>query len=222
MHNLETGMKLRIRPKGDTAAAHELITHIESVMPDDHILLTTPIHKGMVYPYAPDDTLHLSFPAQNGVCHFKCAVAERFTQGNIDYIKARITSEVTHKQRREMFRVKTDIEGEISAERQSDGETVRIQSTCRASDISGGGMGLFTKAAFEVGENVTVSVPIGENGKTQHLYSEVRWHRPIDGTVYTSHIGVQFCLYDNIVKETVMKYVFQLQQKILREKRGRR
>lgn len=229
MSYLNPGVKLFLKPvsRNESESLPELVSYFESELPDNHIIIEEPIANGMLYSLPPGETLLVIFNDKEGLGEFKCVVTERLKRGNVYYIKAHMKSEISYIQRREDFRFETSLTGVLTVKRLDDGQKQEIQSECLTSDVSRGGIALYTKEACRPGDYVTVAIPVGPEGQVVQLDSEVRWCRHSNRASYNFCMGLRFDYLDKDYsgknnREIVTKYVHQLQRQILIKRRASR
>ena len=179
----------------------------EEMLLENHILFTAPIHKGTVYPLSYGETVYIRYQTEDGIFSFNCVIVSRPIQDFIYLIKARITSEISHKQFRSYYRMKKAVKGYVAMEK--DGE-VDI-SDFLTHDISATGLYVYTNRIFQMGDIVSVSLPAGDEGEHLNFFAEVVWIKESIRYDYKSCAGMNFIYENERDRETMAKYVFDLQ-----------
>lgn len=129
------------------------------------------------------DGTHFSLPG---------AASGTVKQGIRTYLLVTPQDEVQRSERRAFVRVPAEIDVEIlSGETVAGGERVMRTYPGRTSDISNGGVAVYTDAPMVVGE--TVDVVMVQKGKKMPLRAAVCWLRPAPRTAgYRHSAGLQF------------------------------
>ncbi len=225
--DVELGTRLFLKPESclETEPELELVTSLESVADDGHFVMYAPIGKNGMYPLSVGENLfiHCIDKAQKdkGRADFQSIVVERFKSGEVYYIRAQAVSNIAFTQRRNHFRAETVLSGTISLQREMEGDIEALACACICSDISGGGAALrFNDVNLSVGEDITLSLPVGPDGQVECLIAQVRWCVLRDESAYKLYAGVQFRFAEK-QQDMITKYVYRLQQDIMRRRRGR-
>ena len=207
----------------------ELVSVVEKILPDNHLLITAPIHRGTIFPVSLKETLYVHFLTEDSRYDFICLVIDRPIINNLYYLKVRLISEITRSQRRDHFRIKKHMKSRIALEGKLAIDAKRhpgaknaegiVEFDCITHDISAGGLSLYTKQPCELRDIVAVSLPVGQNNKMVNFLCEVVWvstcERPDE---YKNIIGMKFIYEDNQSREDMVKYVFMLQYEMIRKK----
>jgi len=205
----------------------ELTSIFEQILPGNHILITAPIHRGIIFPISLKETLYVHFLTEEGRYDFTCLVVERPIIDGIYYLKAWLTSEITRSQRRDHFRIKKPmrarlaIEGKLTIDvippdAQDEGGIVEFD--CITHDISAGGLSLYLTYACELNDIVVASLPVGPDEKMVNFTCEVVWVTECDRSDYSHLVGLKFIYESEREREDMEKYVFMLQYDMIRRK----
>ena len=226
-----TKLHIKIIRKHDSESGIEFVSVFEEILPDDHMLITAPIHKGAIFPVSLEETLYVHFFTEEGRYDFTCVVVDRPVVGNIYYLTVRLSSEITRSQRREYFRIRKAMKGKMAIQgkltvdaknhpemKHIPGITGTIESSCITHDISGGGLCLYITHSFGISDIVTVSLPIGPQEEIVDFKSEIVWIVDCDKPGYNYLAGLKFVYENDRDRERMVKYVFMLQYEMIRKR----
>lgn len=220
--DIELGTKLTFKPESCIATNPELelSTVLEEQTEDGHIVIQAPIYKGVVYTISLEETLFFHFINDMGRFDFQSVVVERFCVGELWYIKAKVTTEMTRTQLREFFRAQTTISGMITRVIEEKGKVRYQEWKCACYDISGGGAALrLHDGLFALGDEITVSLPIGPEDQTERILSTVQRSAIHDTDTYRVHLGVHFKYAGEDQRRAVMQYVMRRQRELMEHRR---
>lgn len=154
--------------------------------------LTTPMAGGKSWTLPEGTPVALSWTVDGTHFSLDGTASGSVKQGIRTYLLVTPKDEVQRSERRAFVRVPAEIDVEIiNGDTTSDGSRVMRTYTGRTSDISNGGVAVYTDAPMVVGE--TVDVVILQKGKRMPLRAAVCWLRPAPRTAgFRSSVGLQF------------------------------
>lgn len=216
MEIIPVGAKLLIETEESLEGQTGLVLNsiFQEMLPEDYILFSAPIHKGTVYPLSYGETVHVRYQTEEGVFSFTCIIISRPIQNFAYLIKAHLTSEIRRRQYRGFYRMKKAVKGQLEIER--DDEVV--VSDFMTHDISATGLYVYSNESLIIGDYVRVSLPAGEDGEPVSFYAEVMWIKESPRYDYTNCAGLNFIYGSEQDRETMAKYVFDLQLAVIQRR----
>lgn len=189
--NLKAGEKLDLAVRGSTEELRLKVSFVKET--GDTVYLSPPILDGRAYLPELGSPVVLSWGGDGSEFSLGGVLAGTVKQGIRTYLEVRCEGAVQRRERRAFQRIPVEMEAELTCLGAADGSgrTLRLYP-CRTSDLSGGGVALYTDAPIAVGETVDI-VLCPKGGKRQFLRAVVCWVRPApkrEGFAFSS--GLQF------------------------------
>ncbi len=216
MKDIPQGTRLTLRPEKtiEENPDFELVSILEAHSSDGSISFREPVYLSQAYILSPNDVLFVSYVDELARYDFQCVVRSRKEQGGLPLVSACVVGDVIVTQRRDDFRVRvTTPRRAVIRMKGADGGTVMTE--CLLSDISNGGIALCVKDEYDVGEDVTISIQLGNEKEMTMVQAEVRWCGKSGRRDYGYRIGARFGDADLEDKNKIKKYVAHLQRQFL-------
>ncbi len=175
MHEINTSMrKNNLNDEPERIYISQLLEFDEE---DEELLsIAMPIYEGKLIPLETGRRFDLYFYAQKGIYACCGEIVNRYKSNNIYVLVVRLTTELKKHQRRQYFRLETNIEvqykvftkdeekyyhlmGKISDDMENRPYTAGVSI-----DISGGGIRFVAKEGIEAGSKVLISINPSSNG----------------------------------------------------------
>lgn len=188
--NLKAGAKLDMTVRGNSEELNLKTSFVKDG--GDSLQLSMPMVGGK--PFTPEvgTQILLAWGGDGTEYTLDCTAAGTAKQGIRTYLVAKYDGEVQATERRAFTRMPAEIDVEITSFDTAPGgaRASRIYPG-RTSDISGGGVAVYTDAPMAVGE--TIDIAINEKGKKLPLRAAVCWTRPAPKHAgYRISAGLQF------------------------------
>jgi len=197
---------------------------------DDAILCTMPIQEGKIVPLEVNSVMEVFFYAGKSMYKADCTIIARGKEGNIYTMTLRPDTKLEKFQRRAFFRLDCTIEvamkllepGEVAFLEKNERLPEKLQGTEERGviiDISGGGLRVFARKAYNRNDIVCFRFMIEVNGDAKVVTVPGRIimapQSPNNPQVYDNR--VQFVHVTKEQTEEIVKYIFE-QQRLLRKK----
>lgn len=189
--NLKAGAKLDVTVRRGTGELSLKTSFVKEVPGALH--LSMPMVDGKTYTPENDTPMVLSWGGDNADYTLDAVVAGTVKVGIRTYLVAKLDGEVHCTERRAFARVPAEIAVEImSYDTGAGGARAGRVYPGRTSDISGGGVAVYTDAPMAVGETIDIAL-CPKGGKRQELRAAVCWTRPAPKQAgYRISTGLQF------------------------------
>lgn len=209
--NLKTGAKLDMTVRGSSEELNLKTSLVKDA--GDTLQLSMPMVGGK--PFTPETgmLIVLSWAGDGTEYSLECTAAGTVKQGIRTYMVVKHTGDLQTNERRAFARVPAELDVEITSfDTGVGGARVSRIYPGRTSDISGGGIAVYTDAPMAVGE--TIDVSINEKGKWFPLRGAVCWIRPAPKHAgYRTSAGLQFFFLNSGESLEVAKLVAALATK---------
>lgn len=176
--------------------------------------LSMPMVGGKAFVPVDGAPIELTWGTDGTVYALSASAAGTVKAGIRTYLVVKAEDEVQRTERRAFARVPAEIDVEITSyDTAPDGARVSRVYPGRTSDISGGGVAVFTNASMAVGE--TVDIVVNEKGgKPLPLRAAVCWSRPAPKrTSFRFSTGLQFFFLNSGEAASVARLVASLAAK---------
>lgn len=130
---------------------------------------------------------------------------------------------IRREQRREFVRVPVMLDAQIACNPATADTSADEWVTVVASDISGGGAGLFiwnkdVPVWLAAGRRIQVAMPIGPDGSTVKVMGQVmRLEKPEAGPTDGVNVGVRFMDISESERRVIIRFVFDRQRELIRK-----
>ncbi len=204
--NLKAGAKLDMTVRRGTG---ELTLKTSFVKETSGVLhLSMPMTDGKSYTPETDAPMILAWSIDGTDFTLDAVSAGTVKAGIRTYLVAKPAGDVQRSERRAFTRVPAEIDVEITSfDTGAGGTRVKRLYPGRTSDISGGGLAVYTDAAVAVGETIDIAL-LPKGSKRQELRAAVCWTRPAPKHAgYRTSVGFQFFFLNNNESVEVAKLV---------------
>lgn len=190
---------------------------------NDTALITAPIFEGRILPLEIDSLCNVYFLKRQGkllnLYKFRAIVRQRLVIDNMHLVLIEKLGSIVRIQRRSFFRMDCYVDVRYRVVRSFDDELnwdIPFRKTITG-DLSGGGLRLLLDERLEPGSYVECEL-FGEDDRKVRFYGKVvRFEYTGDAGRYRYAAGVAYVDIDENERETVIKYIFSEQRKLLKK-----
>ncbi len=189
--NLKAGAKLDLTARIGDDETELKTSYVKET--GGKLQLSMPMSGGKSYPLDQGTPVELAWSADGADFTLDGTVSGSVKQGIRTYLLVTPSDEIQKNERRASIRVPAELDVEIiSYDTAGDGTRTQRSYPGRTSDISNGGVAVYTSAPMAVGE--TIDLVIARKGtKKMPLRAAVCWVRPAPrGAGYRESAGLQF------------------------------
>lgn len=214
-----------------------LSSFVYEVKNNEEIILSNPIHEGVLYPMEKSYTYYFRFFLENsGMYLFKGKMLERIKYDHLPSVVIRLESDVKRIQRRKFYRVNLMSKGHFLIEKRlSDDEIFQMKERMikkyknesnfiideivydkfafETIDISGGGLRIFTNHEFHEGEILVGELKISD-AWVKFKGELVRIEKK-DKNRY--EVGIKFLELDANTQSKIVAYVFEVERNLIKK-----
>ncbi len=214
-----------------------LSSFVYDVSSDTRLILSNPIKDGVLFPLEKSYTYYFRFYVENsGMYLFKGILIDRIKFDNLPSIVIHLESDIKRVQRRKFYRVNfisvghflfekklSDDQIAITRERmlkkyknESDfiiDEVIYEKIAFDTTDLSGGGLRVYTNNEFELGEFVKGEFKISNSWVT--FKGEVIRCEKKDYNRF--EVGIKFLELDSITQSKIVAYVFEVERNLIKK-----
>ncbi|MDR0325820.1 MAG: flagellar brake protein [Oscillospiraceae bacterium] len=214
MPELTAGIKLNVfvPSESETGGRVKLTSSLEGFGEGNRFIITAPM-KGMArYPINPKQELLLQCHLASAIIEFSAVALQRIEKGSLAYLLLEQIGGFKRTQRRQDFRLDCMKDGKLEYTDPKDGTNKRIKIA--VSDISGGGTSVRSPVSFELGTQITIHLPIGDEDDVHTYACEVRRsYRVVDSVEDLKYnVGLQFHFKNAREKEDLIARVFRMER----------
>jgi c-di-GMP-binding flagellar brake protein YcgR len=225
LSELEVGSKLELElfDNNGVRAQKTLISEYEWMVDDGTIAIAAPISERKIVPVPAGSTMNIYFIKQNGsnvnLYKFRAIVKNRYDADNLKVLLVMKDGEIARVQRRNYYRL--DMLLEVSyrsigpGRRGYTGE--RQFKNSLAVNLSGGGICLLLDDEFEAGDLLECEMTFDRTQNIRFCGKVVRFDESDREGRYKYKAGLAYIEIDENDRETVVRYIFQEQRKLLRK-----
>ncbi len=217
--NITPNMKLTVvsDERLEKDSSFYMTSSLEDILPGDVFLITAPVLRELQIPIRNGERLRLSFQDRAASYGFEAEVLERVKKDRLDYLRVKRLSPIIRVQRRQDFRLEIELDGKLDqAYVDMSGERKVRRLPIVTKDVSGGGAFIRLNTQLFVNENVVVYLPLGNCGDIKAFPASVRWcaRAEVQDPRWKWYTGIMFRHREQAEKETLVRYLFALQQRL--------
>lgn len=214
-----------------------LSSFVYEVRSDEELVLSNPIHEGVLYPMEKSYTYYFRFFIENsGMFLFKGKMMERIKYDHLPSVVIRLESEIKRIQRRKFYRVNLISVGYFLIERRLSNEEIELlrermrkkyknesdfiidevvydKYSFDTIDISGGGLRVHTNHAFEVGDFVIGEFKVSDSW-VKFKGELVRVEKKDNNR---HEVGIKFLELDSNTQSKIVAYVFEVERNLIKK-----
>lgn len=214
-----------------------LSAYVYEVTDDTQLILSNPIHEGVLYPLKKSYTYYFRFYLENsGMYLFKGRLSERTKYDNLPSVVIKLESDIKRVQRRKFYRInfvssghflidKKLSDAELAAEKsrmlkkykkETDfilEEIVTEKRAFNTLDLSGGGLRVHTNSEYTIGDFVTGEIQL--NNSWVKFKGEVIRSEKKESNRY--EVGIKFIDLDSITQSKIVAYVFEVERNLIKK-----
>lgn len=227
----------------EEASRKQYLSQLLDFVEEDKVRIAMPIEGGHVIPLTIGDRYELCFYSATGLYQCKAEIMDRYKENNVYLMVVQFLSDLEKCQRRQFYRLEhiMDIqyrlftteeerlinrlkmdefaneEAKINCKKILDGMQKKW-ITATITDISGGGIRFNSNLQYQKDHQIYMKIPFEMNGTTREyelkgniVSSEVLLHKK--GYFETR---VEFIEIDHEQRETIVKFVFEQERRMLR------
>ena len=206
-------------------------TRVYDILSDDRLELVMPMEKSKLILLPVDGEYDLCLYTKQGLFQCYARIYDRYKSNNVYVIALELTSNLRKHQRREYFRFGCMLELKV---RELKSEEVQAAENGKnlivpglplrraiASDLSGGGMRFVTNERYEEGSYVYSNFNLTSEGTTREyeVVSKVMTTLEVPNRPDEYEHRVQFANMDRDTREEIIRYIFEEERRIRRNKR---
>ncbi len=207
-------------------------TRVYDILSDDRLELVMPMEKSKLILLPVDGEYDLCLYTKQGLFQCYARIYDRYKSNNVYVIALELTSNLRKHQRREYFRFGCMLElkvRELKAEEvqaAENGKNLIVPGLplrrAIASDLSGGGMRFVTTEKYEEGSYVYSNFNLTSEGTTREyeVVSKVMTTLEVPNRPDEYEHRVQFANMDRDTREEIIRYIFEEERRIRRNKRN--
>lgn len=190
-------------------------SQILDILNEKEYIISGPIRRSTIIHVNLNTILGISyFKEGKGKFSFKALVTGKSEKG-IYKLKIERLDDIVKIQERDFFRLSQSLKVEKKFKVKDKKEDIVLEEICRTSDISGGGVKIFSNYKHQENDQFMLTFNI-DNREINILGEAVRVSES-NRNDYSYEIGVKFLNIDNSERETIIRYIFE-QQRELRKK----
>lgn len=223
--------KLSVNPDKDVPV---YVSQVLDEAENGDMLVAMPISEGRVIPLGVSEEYDVTFYTKSGLLNCKMIVSGRYKKGALFLLALEQLTELKKIQRREYFRLNCRMPLSyrvLGSEERFEIETGK-PSTANVSDddwkngimldLSGGGIRFVSAFQEEKDSMVQVSFDIKNGEEAQVIYAYAHLLRsernPNNTSIYDQRI--KFFRMDRMLRETIIRYIFEFQRKMRSKESG--
>lgn len=217
--------------------SYTLSSFVYEVVNDERLIISNPIHEGHLYAMERSYGYYFRFYIENqGMYLFKGLMIERLLYDNLPSISIALDSEIKRIQRRKFYRVNFKSKGYFLIEKKiPDYEIAKKKELLSTKfknekdliiedatiekfpfeslDLSGGGIRVITRKAFESGELIKGEVLL--SNMWNKFSGEVTRVQKKDDNHF--EVGIRFTDLDSATQSRVVSYVFEIERNLIKK-----
>lgn len=207
---LKIGNKLEIEPFEYRDVDNKTVVSQLVDLKGNKMYISGPILEGNPYPlYEGQRIKIIYYDHHRGVFRFNAEVKRKIAKNELFIFEIKPVSEAEKIQRRVFYRLEATIKTIVKS--LTDGKT----AVCFTKDISGGGLKITSKIAFEEGEKIECSMSLQDDKPIVVVGEVVRVTN--DQVTKEYEIGVNYIDIDEATRNKVIAFIFE-KQRLLRKK----
>lgn len=225
LSELEVGSKLELElfDNNGVRAQKTLISEYEWMVDDDTIAIAAPISERKIVPVPAGSSMNIYFLKQYdsdiNLYKFRAIVKNRYDADNLKVLLVTKEGEITRVQRRNYYRLDMLLEVSYRSIGPGRGGYTGDKQFKKslAVNLSGGGICLLLDDEFEAGDLIECEMTFDRIKNIKFCGKVVRFDESDREGRYKYKAGVAYIEIDENDRETVVRYIFQEQRKLLRK-----
>lgn len=216
IEELRIGKKIYITLKRIDEAIeqnYELPSQIVDIIDNNNFIILSPFYKGNVIELQAGDELIVNLTHENGIYFFLGLVIDIINEEGRAYYSVKVSSDIKKLQRREHFRLEITVPIVYQYITDNDKD---IQGQGVTKDVSGGGLKFVSSSEIKVGQSLDIFVRFSQELEIKTSAKVIRCsragHEKYD-------ISILFGQLSFGKRETLIKYIFNLQRDNLKNNR---
>lgn len=197
-------------------------TKVFDVLSEDQLEIMMPIEKGKLILLPVDGQFDLCFYTERGLYQCYARVLDRYKSNNIYIVVMELTSNLRKHQRREYYRFGCALDVRFRAMEKEEIAEVEKKNFSRPltelplekgtiADISGGGVRIIARRAYDVGTILYCCYELQIKGeeKCYHLAGKVLRSEELEERPGTYELRIQYINIDVDEREEIIRYIFE-------------
>jgi c-di-GMP-binding flagellar brake protein YcgR len=225
LSELETGMKLELELPGeaDKMLGPMLVSEFESCGDNNEAMIAAPIYKGTIYPVHSGTYLNVYFLKKRrkeyDLYKFDAVVKGREKRDGLHYVRIEQTGMITKLQRRRYYRLECWLEVKYRATGSADflKDSDASFADTIVDNLSGGGLSLLLEERMEPESFIECRIFADIGMELGFIGQIVRCERNDIESKYRYKAGVTFVKISDKDRETIVRYIFSQQRKLLKK-----
>lgn len=223
--------EINMSMKTDENANHKVyVSQLLEMDEDDEDLINIamPIYEGKLIPLEVGRRFELYFYVKKGIYACNAEIVQRYKSGNIFILVMRLLSDFKKKQRRQFFRLDTNVELQYKTFTQEDEKVfrttgrisdemyARLYEVGMTLDLSGGGARFVSKDKMNKGEKLIIKLVfvMDEEERVIEPLARVINSIPAKGKAGLYENRIEFVHIKDSDRETLIKYIFREERRI--------
>ncbi|MFA5523337.1 MAG: PilZ domain-containing protein [Tissierellales bacterium] len=191
-------------------------SQILDIINNKELIIGGPIRRSTLIYMRPGTVLDIIYYKEKvGKFFFKANITDVWEKG-IYKLKIERIDDVIKIQDRNFFRLLVSLKVEKSYIISKDGQETYETEVCETRDISGGGVKLLTNFKHVKGDKLLLAICIKDMELT--TLGEVIRVSEANGSDYKYEIGVKFDNIDNLTRDIIIKFIFEVQREDRRKR----
>lgn len=188
-------------------------SNVINTMTNNTVIISTPIHKGRIYPIQIGKKINIIFYKKNtGKYYFVGEVIKRANRKNLSIIYIKKVGSIHKMQRRDYFRLNIILNVDIEII-ENDDFNKKIRAITK--DISGGGLRIICKEKLNLYSLLKCTIPL-ENESIK-INGEVVRCNLIPDSISRYDVGIKFIDVDETIRKKIISFIFKKQRKIIKK-----
>lgn len=209
---LKIGKKIYVCPNINNSLIenHEFVSQVEDVINENEFVISLPLYKSNTLRLNVGDRIKITFTHDHGLYVFEGETVKEIVEGDLLLYRIRVISEIQRIQRREYFRVTTNVP--IVYQYVSHSGEVYGQGITK--DLSGGGVKFVCSEKLHVGDIINIYINFEEEIEINTMGKVIRCDKT-EAEKY--EVSLNFINLDFAQRESLIKYIFKIQRENLRK-----
>mgnify|MGYP005851431677 CR=1 FL=1 len=219
--DLQTGTKLELQIYDDSGRGIKpaFSSKFEFAPDEGSAVIDSPMREGNVFPVRVGWNMDVYFTMKDDLYKFNSSVLQRWTRGNLSFLKLEVLGDIRKIQRREFFRLESNVPVKYRIIKLStdDKDNKEPMKSCVTKDLSGGGLCLRIREEVERNSLIKGEVDLGPEKKIPFVGEVIRVDIIDGGKKYKYEIGISFKKIKKNDKEEIIRFIYSEQRRLRRK-----
>ncbi|HOJ09604.1 MAG TPA: flagellar brake protein [Clostridiales bacterium] len=222
LREMKTGTKLQLELYDEMGKRidKQFVSQFEYTEDEKTAIIHVPLYEGVIYPIHTSLLLYVFFSQAEKLYSFKAEIIDRFTKGDIPFIRIKILGKITNVQRRSYYRLPCSLPAiyRIASQKEFNCESEHgefIESN--TINISGSGVCILLKDNIQADTLVECYLELKEDYEIYFLGRVVRVTKCQQNNNYRYKAGIAFEHIKGRHRDAIVKFIFEEQRKLRRK-----